>query len=117
MSAPTRAMQRVVGTWAIVVLVAAAASLFVVDRDDGPFDRAAAEACGRRLARHVGLTPVAAAGRLEGDRWRISVVTETGTLLFAIRRDGLVLEAARVLPGGEEALDREDRLAIFERGC
>jgi hypothetical protein len=74
-------------------------------------------ACGRDLAEAIALEPIVASARLDRDQWRITVSTTSGPLGLIVRQDREVIEAAMIGPGGTEALPRDERLKIFERGC
>ena len=86
--------------------------------DDEALDVSGAERCGIELARLAGLDPLAASARIDKTSFRVSVSIREGVLALVVRRDdGRVLDAAIAGPGGPDALDREGRLAIYERGC
>lgn len=118
MAASTGARERVLAAGIAAVLLAGLVSVFVVEDDPGPLDQARAEACGMRLAQVAGYEPVAASARLDGAAWQISVVTSTEAVGLTLRHpDGRVIEAVGIGRSGSRPLDRESRLAIFERGC
>ena len=110
-------MTRALGAAIAVVLAAGIAGAIAAD-DGGPLDQGSAERCGSDLADEAGLDPRSAAAVIDGDTWRITVALSDGALALVVRRaDGRVLEAATVGPGGPQPLDRDARLAIYERGC
>ena len=110
-------MTRALGAAISVVLAAGIIGALTKD-EGGAFDPAAAERCGIDLARHAGFDPSAATVRIDQETYRVSVSIPEGVLALAVRRDdGRVLDAAVVGPGGARDLERETRLAIYERGC
>lgn len=118
MAESTGGRERLLAAGIAALLIAGVVSAFVVEDAPGPFDQGRAEACGKRLARVAGYEPVAVSARLDGAAWNVSVVTSTDAIFLTLRHpDGRVIEAAGISPSGSRPLERETRLAIFERGC
>ena len=112
-----RGVRLLLGIWIIVVFVGGAVAAPAVGGGDD-LDEAGARRCGERLARLAGFEPLGAAARLDGATWRVSVATGSGVVGILVRdADGVVIDVRLTGPGGSSRLDREARLAVFERGC
>jgi len=107
----------VLGIWIAVALVAGATAAVAAG---GPtrFGEDAARRCGEGAARVAGLRPHAASARLDGSTWRVAVATDSGVFGMLVRdADRLILDVRLTGPGGPTRLQRDARLAVFERGC
>ena len=111
-------MTRLLAAAIAVVLVGGIVGALTADAGGDELDQAGAQACGLELARHVGLDPGAASVTIDAETFRIDVALAGGALRLVVRRrDGRVLDAVMIGPGGAQPLDRTSRLAIYERGC